>query len=242
MTTEWQHQIIDRVEEVRKALGLNKSQFSARISMKPQTYNNFIGAQGSKPNVELLVGIVRVFDVNPFWLLIGGDKGGMFIQHAFEIGKPDLTPEQIEEARRQQPETNLEFLRKMHKPPIEHILDLLGCFRQDIENLGEQIVDFRRAITKDPERSGVAGPFVPEITLPELPPPYGTGFSFALDCMKENGAKMRRKMWPPGAHLILIPNGPDSALVQQWPGIQYGSRWNPATADLLAEDWEIFDG
>ena len=41
--------IIETVEITREQTGLNKSQFSARIGMKPQTYNNFVGSQGSKP-------------------------------------------------------------------------------------------------------------------------------------------------------------------------------------------------
>lgn len=69
-------EIIERIEYVRNYLGLNKSRFSAEIGMKPQTYNNFIGAQGSKPNVELIYGIVTRFEVNPHWLL--GGSGEMF--------------------------------------------------------------------------------------------------------------------------------------------------------------------
>jgi len=63
--------IIERIEYVRKYLNLNKSRFSAGIGMKPQTYNNFIGSQGSKPNIELIHGIVNRFKVNPHWLLNG---------------------------------------------------------------------------------------------------------------------------------------------------------------------------
>ncbi len=70
--------IIDRVEQVRTHLGLNKSRFSAEIGMKPQTYNNFIGAQGSKPNVELLHGITTRFSVNPLWVFTG--QGAMFLE------------------------------------------------------------------------------------------------------------------------------------------------------------------
>ena len=44
--------------------------------MKPQTYNNFIGTQGSKPNVELIFGIVNRYGVNPMWLLNG--SGAVF--------------------------------------------------------------------------------------------------------------------------------------------------------------------
>jgi hypothetical protein len=63
--------IIERIEYLRNLLNLNKSRFSADIGMKPQTYNNFIGAQASKPNVELIFGIVNRFGANPMWLLNG---------------------------------------------------------------------------------------------------------------------------------------------------------------------------
>ncbi len=45
-------EIIERVEYVRRRLSMNKSRFSTSIGMTPQTYNNFIGAQGSKPSIE----------------------------------------------------------------------------------------------------------------------------------------------------------------------------------------------
>jgi hypothetical protein len=72
--------IIGRIELLRFTLGMNKSRFSNAIGMKPQTYNNFIGAQGSKPNVELLHGIVTRFGANPMWVLTG--KGSMFLDRA----------------------------------------------------------------------------------------------------------------------------------------------------------------
>lgn len=79
-------EVIGRVEEVRKKLGLNKSQFSRQIGMKPQTYNNFVGSQGSKPNIELIYGIVREFNVNPMWLLDG--RGETFQGEAFVRSDP----------------------------------------------------------------------------------------------------------------------------------------------------------
>jgi len=63
--------VIARVEQIRHTVGLNKSRFSARVGMSPQTYNNFVGSQGSKPNIELIHGVVREFNVNPMWLLNG---------------------------------------------------------------------------------------------------------------------------------------------------------------------------
>ncbi len=67
-------QIIERVEEVRGRLGLNKSRFAGALKMKPQTYNNFIVPQGSKPNIELVHGMVEQFKVNPHWLLNGSGQ------------------------------------------------------------------------------------------------------------------------------------------------------------------------
>lgn len=69
--------VIERIEYLRNLLKLNKSRFSSDIGMKPQTYNNFIGAQGSKPNIELIHGIVNQYAVNPMWLLNG--TGAIFL-------------------------------------------------------------------------------------------------------------------------------------------------------------------
>ena len=75
-------EIIQRIEYVRNYLGLNKSRFSTEIGLKPQTYNNFIGAQASKPSVDLILGIVNRFGVNPAWLLNGG--GAVFQERTAE--------------------------------------------------------------------------------------------------------------------------------------------------------------
>ena len=64
-------EIIERVEQVRRYLSLNKTQFSRAIGMKPQTYNNFIGQQASKPSIDLIYGVVNELHVNPMWLLNG---------------------------------------------------------------------------------------------------------------------------------------------------------------------------
>ena len=72
--------IIERIEHVRKYLNVNKSRFSSDIGMKPQTYNNFIGAQGSKPSVDLIHGVVDRYGVNPTWLLNG--NGDVFSEEA----------------------------------------------------------------------------------------------------------------------------------------------------------------
>lgn len=78
MSVKQKDEIIQRVEYIRNYMGLNKSRFSSEINMKPQTYNNFIGAQGSKPSIELLLGVVSRFGVNPLWLLTG--KSAMFTE------------------------------------------------------------------------------------------------------------------------------------------------------------------
>lgn len=71
------NEIIERIEQVRGYLGLNRSKFCRTIGMSPQTYNNFIGPQGTKPNIQLLHGVVTRFGVNPMWLFTGA--GNMFL-------------------------------------------------------------------------------------------------------------------------------------------------------------------
>ena len=75
-------EIIQRIEYIRNYLGLNKSRFSTEIGLKPQTYNNFIGSQASKPSVELILGIVNRFAVNPGWILNG--SGPVFTERTPE--------------------------------------------------------------------------------------------------------------------------------------------------------------
>ena len=64
--------ILARVEQVRETLDLNKSKFCRGFDMKPQTYNNFLGKQGSKPNIPLILGVSKAYGINPAWLLFGG--------------------------------------------------------------------------------------------------------------------------------------------------------------------------
>ncbi len=87
--------VIERIERLRKQLGLNKSRFSGSIGLKPQTYNNFIGKQASKPNIDLVLGLVTRYNVNPNWLLsgigpvyqpIGSAEGGNGVDRAGSYG------------------------------------------------------------------------------------------------------------------------------------------------------------
>lgn len=75
--TDENTKIIERIEYVRKYLGLNKSRVSIEIGLKPQTYNNFIGAQASKPSVDLIAGVCSRFGVNANWLF-GMEEGPVF--------------------------------------------------------------------------------------------------------------------------------------------------------------------
>ena len=63
--------IVLRIEEVRISLRLGKSQFAREIGLLPQTYNNFIGHQQSKPSIALLKGVVTAFNLDATWLLTG---------------------------------------------------------------------------------------------------------------------------------------------------------------------------
>lgn len=63
--------IIERVEATRIKLGMNKTQFTAKMGLKPQTYNNFISSQGTKPSVDLIYGVIHSFGVDANYLLTG---------------------------------------------------------------------------------------------------------------------------------------------------------------------------
>ena len=70
-------EIINRIEAHRIGMDMNKSRFAGAIGMKPQTYNNFIGPQASKPNIELILGAVVKHGMDPMYLLTGktGENG-----------------------------------------------------------------------------------------------------------------------------------------------------------------------
>lgn len=86
--------IIERVEYLRSLLKLNKSRFSDALGMKPQTYNNFIGQQASKPNAELILGCVEVYNASPEWLLTG--RGPVFRDESEEYVPRSATHEEAE--------------------------------------------------------------------------------------------------------------------------------------------------
>lgn len=90
-------EIVQRIEYIRNYLGLNKSRFSTEIGLKPQTYNNFIGAQASKPSVELISGIVNRFGVSPGWILNG--SGSVFTERSPEqesrFAPPGVSPPRL---------------------------------------------------------------------------------------------------------------------------------------------------
>jgi len=88
--TKQNDEIVQRIEYIRNYLGLNKSRFSTEIGLKPQTYNNFIGAQASKPSVDLVVGIVNRFGVNPGWILTG--SGPVFSERSAERESGTVPP------------------------------------------------------------------------------------------------------------------------------------------------------
>ena len=82
-------EIIDRIEQRRIDLGLNKSKFVKAFGMKPQSYNNFIGAQGSKPNIELILGVVNEYGMDPMYLLNGENgKARVFKSQGITLFKP----------------------------------------------------------------------------------------------------------------------------------------------------------
>ena len=179
-------EIIERIEYIRSHLGLNKSRFSAEIGMKPQTYNNFIGSQGSKPNVELIYGIVSRFAVNPVWLFTG--SGAMFLDSRGTTGPSGSRPPGVsmtipggqdggsgivDELRREL--SNLEpLLRKVESEIkriegsnaslLDRVVSIIGKYLEiDPVNAGEEVkqllerIEQRLAQHQDPQEEGQDG-------------------------------------------------------------------------------------
>ena len=74
--------IIARIEDMRHDLKLSKTKFAAGFGMYPQTYSNFVCSQDSKPNVELLMGVVEAYRGHDragalAWILWGDGGPGM---------------------------------------------------------------------------------------------------------------------------------------------------------------------
>lgn len=86
-------EIIARVEQVRADRGLTKGAFVAALGMSQQTYNNFTGAQRSKPSIGLILGVAHAYGVSYDWLL---DGRGLMYREAQErlLQGPDPGSEQ----------------------------------------------------------------------------------------------------------------------------------------------------
>ena len=131
--------IIERIEYLRKLLKLNKSRFSSDIGMKPQTYNNFIGAQGSKPNIELIHGIVNQYGVNPMWLL--GGTGAIFQEgqkgpNYWNIVEPGMLG--IQEGMASGPQGEGSEMMKTFKKEMDEMVPILEKMENKIRQM-EQV-------------------------------------------------------------------------------------------------------
>lgn len=127
-------EIIERVERVRKRLALNKSRFSQSIGMRPQTYNNFVGSQGSKPNIELICGLINVYNVNPDWLLTG--SGDIFTTDPPSLGNSGSLPNADVGAKGLAQRKFLNTLRnQMYQDPV----GALRAIREAVDDLDERI-------------------------------------------------------------------------------------------------------
>ena len=127
-------EIIERVERVRNRLALNKSRFSQSIGMRPQTYNNFVGSQGSKPNIELICGLINTYNVNPDWLLTG--SGDIFTTDPPSLGNSDSLPNADRESNDRAQSRFLTTLRNyMYQDPV----GALRAIRELVDALDEQL-------------------------------------------------------------------------------------------------------
>ena len=67
----------DRIKQIRKATGLNQTEFGARVGVKGNTIGNYeLGLRN--PSDAVIFSICREFGVDEVWLRTG--KGEMFVQ------------------------------------------------------------------------------------------------------------------------------------------------------------------
>ena len=147
-------EIIKRIEQVRGYLGLNRSKFCRAIGMSPQTYNNFIGPQGTKPNIQLLHGVVTRFRANPMWIFTG--RGNMFLtgsdvastSHALvAAGVAEGTDDEFADAVEPNSEELATLVPTLRR--IEGILERLDADKAPLITRFANV--FRRYLELDPE-------------------------------------------------------------------------------------------
>lgn len=145
--------IVERIERLRTALRLNKSNFARAIGLSPQTYNNFTGAQASKPSVELLHGLVTRCGANPMWILTGA--GSMFMERADAASQgnsPRIGAGPLAVLERADP-MDADLARQLEsvQPLIERIEAALARVRDGHESLLQRVADvFRQYLRQNP--------------------------------------------------------------------------------------------
>lgn len=69
----------NRIRKLRKYLGLNQTDFGAKVGVKGNTIGNYeLGLRN--PSEAVIFSICREFDVNEDWLRNGGNDDEMFIK------------------------------------------------------------------------------------------------------------------------------------------------------------------
>ena len=86
--------VIQRIEEVMLDNNLNKTQLAIKLDLDQKTVNCYLNEK-RKFSFEFIESIVRVFEVNPDWLLLGNGKK----YHVFTtlIDSSSINQKQIEE-------------------------------------------------------------------------------------------------------------------------------------------------
>lgn len=77
-------QVMDRIEAVRKGLGLGPAGFARGLGVERFIYQNHLPPKEVRPSVELLQRVVRYWGVDSTWLLMGGGKKWFLSEKARE--------------------------------------------------------------------------------------------------------------------------------------------------------------
>ena len=89
-----------RVQKLREYLQLSENQFAKKIGVAQSTYNRFEKGAASL-TAEAVSAMVEVFNVNPYWLLLGrGGEEPEFVRENDNAGIITITKDEYIELQR----------------------------------------------------------------------------------------------------------------------------------------------
>jgi transcriptional regulator with XRE-family HTH domain len=106
---------LKRVQKLREYLQLSENQFAKKIGVAQSTYNRFEKGAASL-TAEAVSAMVEVFNVNPYWLLLGrGGEEPEFVRENDNAGIITITKDEYIELQRKALEKQDDRISELEK-------------------------------------------------------------------------------------------------------------------------------